>query len=243
MVYILSLRDDWRCQESLDPSKIKTIVCDYDRTLTDEMLSPTAEAFEAIGKATALGLRFIIVTGRQLDFLLSLEEVRENATALVAENGAIAYELSTSRKSSPFASEATLIKKAFQGSGLRFQQFEVMTSLSRRYENEVKTLISKNRLEADLHFNVDSIMVLPTGISKASGLALALDLIGASNKGIICFGDGENDIPLFKEADISVAVANAVSDVKAKADIVTTLSGGLGVAEQINRMLTAFRKN
>ncbi len=224
----------------LDPSKIRTIVCDFDRTLTDEALMPSVEAFEAIRKATGLGLRFIVVSGRQIEFLLSVEEISQIASALVGENGAIAYELSTRKKSSPFVNEARIIKRAFQRSGLRFQQFDIMTSLSRRYENEVKTLIAKNKLEAEIHFNVDSIMVLPTGVSKASGLVLALDLLGIPAEGIICFGDGENDLPLFEEADISVAVANAISDVKAKADIVTGLSGGRGVAEQINKMLPAF---
>ena len=224
----------------LDPTKIQTIVCDFDRTLTDEALIPSAEAFEAIRKARGLGLRFIVVSGRQIDFLLSVEEISEIASALVGENGAIAYELSTRKKSSPFVKEATVIKQAFQRSGLRFQQFDVMTSLSRRYENEVKTLIAKNKLEAEVHFNVDSIMVLPTGVSKASGLVLALDLMGAPKTGILCFGDGENDLPLFEKADISVAVANALIEVKAKADIVTSLSGGRGVAEQINKMLPTF---
>ncbi|MCZ6613550.1 MAG: HAD family hydrolase [Thaumarchaeota archaeon] len=224
----------------LDPSKIRMIVCDFDRTLTDEDLTPSVEAFAAIRDAKGLGLRFIVVSGRQLDFLLSIEEVNQLADAVVAENGAIAYELSTSKKLSPFVKEAKIIKHAFQKSGLRFLQFDVMTSLSISYVSAVKELIAKNKLQADIHFNVDSIMVLPLGVTKASGLSLALDLMGAPKDGIIGFGDGENDLPLFEESDIAVAVANALPEVKAKADIVTTLTGGRGVAEQIRKMLPNF---
>ena len=147
------------------------------------------------------------------------------------------------RNHPPFVNEAKIIKQVFQKSGLRFQQSEVMTSLSRRYENEVKALIAKHKLEAEIHFNVDSIMVLPLGVTKASGLTLALDLMGVPKAGIICFGDGENDIPLFEEGDISVAVANALPEVKAKADIITTLTGGRGVAEQIKKMLPTFERS
>ena len=64
--------------------------------------------------------------------------------------------------------------------------------------------------------------------------------MGAPKDGIIGFGDGENDLPLFEESDIAVAVANALPEVKAKADIVTTLTGGRGVAEQIRKMLPNF---
>ncbi len=216
------------------------IVCDFDRTLTDADLTPSVEAFAAIRDAKALGLRFIVVSGRQLDFLLSIEEVSQLADAVVAENGAIAYELSTSKKLSPFVKEAKIIKQTFQKSGLRFLQFDVMTSLSIRHVNAVKELIAKNKLQADIHFNVDSIMVLPLGVTKASGLSLALDLMGAPKDGIIGFGDGENDLSLFEESDIAVAVANALPEVKAKADIVTTLTGGRGVAEQIRKMLPNF---
>ena len=216
------------------------IVCDFDRTLTDEDLTPSVEAFAAIRDAKGLGLRFIVVSGRQLDFLLSIEEINQLADAVVAENGAIAYELSTSKKLSPFVKEAKIIKQAFQKSGLRFLQFDIMTSLSISYVSAVKELIAKNKLQADIHFNVDSIMVLPLGVTKASGLSLALDLMGAPKDGIIGFGDGENDLPLFEESDIAVAVANALPEVKAKADIVTTLTGGRGVAEQIRKMLPNF---
>lgn len=224
----------------LDASKIRMIVCDFDRTLTDADLTPSVEAFAAISDAKDLGLRFIVISGRQLDFLLSLEDINRLADAVVAENGAIAYELSTRKKSSPYLKEAKIIKQAFQESGLRFLQFDVMTSLSIRNLNAVKELIAKNKLDAEIHLNVDSIMVLPLGVTKASGLSLALDLMGAPKDGIIGFGDGENDLPLFEASDIAIAVANALPEVKAKADIVTTLTGGRGVAEQIRKMLPTF---
>lgn len=38
---------------------------------------------------------------------------------------------------------------------------------------------------------------------------------------IVCFGDNLNDIPMFEVADVSVAVENAVDEVKSRADFVT----------------------
>ena len=45
----------------------------------------------------------------------------------------------------------------------------------------------------------------------------------------VAVGDGENDVPLFAVAGVSIAVANAVDALKARADVVLTEPNGRGV--------------
>lgn len=72
-------------------------------------------------------------------------------------------------------------------------------------------------------------MVLPPGISKRTGLEAALRNMDKSPAATVAVGDGENDIPLFAVAGVSVAVANAVDALKARADVVLTEPNGRGV--------------
>lgn len=54
--------------------------------------------------------------------------------------------------------------------------------------------------------------------TKAEAIRKVKDMTGANR--VIAFGDNLNDIPMLREADVAVAVANALPEVKAIADIV-----------------------
>lgn len=53
--------------------------------------------------------------------------------------------------------------------------------------------------------------VMPAGATKAGGVRRLRELLGGR---IVCFGDGMNDMPMFRAADESYAVANAAEDLK-----------------------------
>lgn len=65
--------------------------------------------------------------------------------------------------------------------------------------------------------------------SKANGIKKLRKLYGFER--VVAFGDNLNDLPMFEEADISVAVENARDEVKAAADIVIGSNDRNGVAE------------
>ena len=48
---------------------------------------------------------------------------------------------------------------------------------------------------------------------------------------VICFGDNFNDMPMFKESDIKIAVGNAVPELKKLADFITLSNENDGVAK------------
>lgn len=74
-------------------------------------------------------------------------------------------------------------------------------------------------------------MVLPSTVSKGSGLLEALEDLGISYHSAIGIGDAENDLALFRQSELAVAVGNAVESVKREADLVLTANAGNGVAD------------
>ncbi|HEX6737314.1 MAG TPA: HAD hydrolase family protein, partial [Vicinamibacteria bacterium] len=80
-------------------------------------------------------------------------------------------------------------------------------------------------------FNKGSVMILPSGINKGSGLAAALREMNLSYHNVVGVGDAENDHALLAACECGVAVANAVPMLKERADHVTPASDGEGVRE------------
>ena len=64
--------------------------------------------------------------------------------------------------------------------------------------------------------------IMPSGVSKASGLHDLCALMSKSMKNTVVIGDYYNDLEIMREAGYAVAVANAPAEVKAAADHVTT---------------------
>ncbi|MFH9725774.1 HAD-IIB family hydrolase [Streptomyces sp. NPDC017254] len=81
--------------------------------------------------------------------------------------------------------------------------------------------------------------VLPYGITKGTGVALALDLLGCSPAETVSFGDMPNDIPLLALAGHGVAVANAHPALLAVADEIAPANEEDGVASVLERLFGA----
>jgi hypothetical protein len=64
--------------------------------------------------------------------------------------------------------------------------------------------------------------------SKANGIKFLRENYGFDE--VICFGDNLNDLPMFRESDIRVAVGNAKDEVKAAADYTALSNSENGVA-------------
>ena len=81
--------------------------------------------------------------------------------------------------------------------------------------------------------------VFPPGISKASALARLRQEMNADR--LVVFGDSLNDLPMLAIADTAVAVANALPEVKAAADIVIDANYTDSVAKFIAEDIKASR--
>lgn len=79
--------------------------------------------------------------------------------------------------------------------------------------------------------------VFALGVSKASAIRRLRELTGARRT--VVFGDSSNDLPMMREADVSVAVSNAIDEVKQAADMVIGPNTADSVARCIEKMCGA----
>ncbi|MDQ4039123.1 MAG: Cof-type HAD-IIB family hydrolase [Actinomycetota bacterium] len=87
------------------------------------------------------------------------------------------------------------------------------------------------------HAGLGFIELCPPGVTKATGLAVALERYGVDRRDVLVFGDMPNDLPMFGWAGRAVAVANAHPDVLAVADDVTGTNDADGFAAYLAQFL------
>ncbi|MFJ9951458.1 HAD family hydrolase [Kitasatospora sp. NPDC091207] len=78
--------------------------------------------------------------------------------------------------------------------------------------------------------------LLPLGLSKATGLAVAARRLGLRAADTVAFGDMPNDVPMFGWAAHGVAMANAHAELLAVADEITVGNDEDGVAVVLERL-------
>lgn len=62
----------------------------------------------------------------------------------------------------------------------------------------------------------------PKGIDKGTGLNLALSALGIPREDSVAFGDGANDLAMFRDSGLRIAMGNGSAALKARADYVTS---------------------
>ena len=216
--------------------KIEAIVCDYDRTLTDESLVLSLNAVTSLKSAKDGGIKVFIASGRRLPFLVDVTAGRGFVDAIIAENGAVIYDPADGTKIL-LGEGLEELKSAF--AGVDFVEVEeVIVATTRPYLKDVKEIIRRNDLSVDIELNRDDVMIMPKGVDKGSGIAKAAEIYGINRENLACIGDAENDLKMFGVAGVKVAVANAVDVLKGEADIVCSEPYGDGVKEFVQSLAT-----
>ncbi|MFC5631802.1 MULTISPECIES: Cof-type HAD-IIB family hydrolase [Streptococcus] len=85
-------------------------------------------------------------------------------------------------------------------------------------------------------WHVHSSDVVADGISKASGVAHVLEKEGLTPVNAMMFGDGPNDMEIFDYVGFKIAMGNAVSELKEKADYVTDTVEGNGIFNALEKL-------
>ena len=213
------------------------LVCDYDGTIAhDGRCAPST--IEALKRVRASGRKLILATGRQLDELKETFPEYSVFDRIIAENGAIlcgADAEECKALAEPPAAEFVDELRRRGVSPLSVGQCIVATWHPR--ESIVLDVIRDLGLELQVIFNKDAVMVLPSGVNKATGLKAALKELNLSAHNAVGVGDAENDHVFLKACECSVAVANALPALKERADLVTQGSHGAGVEELIEKLL------
>ena len=213
------------------------LCCDYDGTIAHHgrVDEPTLAALKRLRES---GRRLLLVTGRELDELQTVFPHLDLFARVVAENGALIYRPETreERLLDEAPPQAFVDKLIERGVG-PISVGRVIVATWEPHEKTVLETIRDCGLELQVIFNKGAVMVLPAGVNKASGLRAALAELNLSPHNAVGVGDAENDHAFLNICECSVAVANALPAVKAKADIVTFADHGAGVTELVDEML------
>jgi hydroxymethylpyrimidine pyrophosphatase-like HAD family hydrolase len=180
------------------------------------------------------------VTGRELEDLMRTFAEVDVFDVVVAENGALLYMPNPKPpRERPLASAPppefaqTLIER---GVG-PISCGRIIVATWEPHQQVVLETIRDMGLELEVIFNKGAVMVLPSGVNKASGLRAALLDLEIDAQEVVGVGDAENDHSLLGACGLGVAVANAVPALKNRADLVMLQPRGAGVVELIDQML------
>lgn len=213
------------------------LATDYDGTLAHDGRVNEA-TIHAMERLSASGRKLILVTGRELDDLQTVFSQLQLFEWVVAENGAVLYRPATKEEIVLAAPPLPEFARVLRRRGVEpLSQGRVIVATTHPHETTVLELIRELGLGLQVIFNKGSVMVLPAGITKATGLAAALAQMSLSPHNVVAIGDAENDYPFLQASECAVAVANALPPVRAAADFTTHGDHGVGVCELIDELL------
>jgi len=213
------------------------LACDYDGTIAwDGVVSPqTIEALQEVRKS---GRKLILVTGRELDDLTRVFPQVDLFDRIVAENGAVLYRPATrEERTLGERPPEEFVRELIRRGAERVSVGRVIVATWRPHETTAVEVIRDLGLELQVIFNKGAVMVLPSGINKASGLKAALQELGLSSHNVVGIGDAENDHAFLGLCECSVAVQNALDTLKERVDWVTSKGHGDGAIELIQALM------
>jgi hypothetical protein len=172
----------------------------------------------------------ILVTGRRLRQLDDDHPgLRRHVDAVVLENGAVLLGAGGLRLLAPASPKE--LTDALTRHGVPHHTGEVVVDCHVRDAHRVLDALADTGLDHQMVRNRAALMVLPAGVTKATGLTQALAGSGLGGHNAVAVGDAENDLRLFEACEIAVAVANADPVLRAQADVVLPAPAGEGVME------------
>ena len=220
-----------------EPMRFAALATDYDGTLAKDGIveSQTVEALQRLRRS---GRRAILVTGRTLPSLRGAFPCLREFDSIVAENGATLYNpVNGFEQVLAGGPSQALVDLLRERTSQPLEVGHVIVSTSHLEKQIVLDSIQELGLELQIIFNKESLMILPSGVNKATGLAAALQSLGLSSRNVAGIGDAENDHALLAACGFSAAVANAVPAIKNRVHLATKEPFGRGVVELIDELI------
>jgi hypothetical protein len=111
------------------------------------------------------------------------------------------------------------LDEALMHRDVRFRRGQVLLATVRAYAAILLEEIERLGLDCQIMQNRGELMVLPSAVTKATGLVAALHELALSPHNTVAIGDAENDQSMLAVCELGVAVANAVPSLLAVADL------------------------
>ena len=216
--------------------RFRALAVDYDGTLAHDG-QVDESTVGALDRTRERGLRNLLVTGRELTSLFNAFERTDLFDRVVAENGAVLYDPSTSAVKLLAGAPPPAFLRALEQARVPFSVGHSIVATVLPYDESMLEIIRSLGLEWHLILNKRAVMALPSVVTKATGLSTALTALGVSADETVAVGDAENDLPFMQACGLAVAVANALPVVKDNADVVMPAARGAGVELLVDRLL------
>jgi len=158
------------------------LAADYDGTLAkDGQVDQTT--VDALARFRDSGRRLLLVTGRRLEPILDLFPDVSLFDRIVAENGALLFDPSSGEETLLGEPPPPEFAEALRRRGVdRLETGRCILSTWQPFETIALDVIREFAIDLQIIFNKDAVMLLPSGINKASGLAKALHQLGFSTE-------------------------------------------------------------
>jgi phosphoglycolate phosphatase (TIGR01487 family) len=223
--------------------KRKTFAVDIDGTITENGGGRIhLDALNSLRHMRKLGHNVIFVSGRSSieGFLLAVYGGLN--TVAVGENGGCITHGTNDHillGNKTKCVEAFSIIRSKLTNVIEKPVFPRMTEvvLQRTFDiNDAKKIIRDNNLDVILSDSQYAIHINSSGIDKATGFKEVMRRFDIASDDVICIGDSETDVPLFRLAKLSVAVGNASDEVKSQATMSVSAHAGDGVIEALEKI-------
>lgn len=185
--------------------KLSVLALDYDGTIAlNDRVPPSV--LDAIADARRRNVTVILVTGRILDDLRGVAGDLNFVDGVVAENGALVH--------FPGSGQTTILAPLIPSTFVsRLKELEIpfgvgqcLIDADASSAHRLLDVIHNFELPIVLLFNRSRVMALAQGVSKATGLKAALDILRATPRNTVAIGDAENDHELLRLAEVGAAV-------------------------------------
>lgn len=197
-----------------------------------------ASTLAALDRIRASGRRIVLVTGRRLADLAATFPEYGLFDRLVVENGAVLHDPHEDRTEALSPPPDPRLVELLRGQAQA--PVEVGRSIVAGWEPDQAVFLEAVRqlgLELNIIFNKGALMLLPTGVNKASGLRAAARELNLRTSAFVGIGDAENDHSFLSTCGCACAVSNAVDSLKAEVDIIAPEDHGTGVEWVLERLL------
>ena len=154
--------------------RFHALATDYDGTIArhGKVDEATIAALERVRKS---GRKLILVTGRELPDLLTVFDRLDLFHLAVMENGATIYDPATKETRILAEPPQPKFAKTLRARGVwPLSVGNVIVATFEPHEKTVFDTIREFGLDLQMIFNKGAVMVLPSGVNKATGLAAAL---------------------------------------------------------------------
>ena len=220
--------------------KLSVIALDYDGTVArDDRLDPRVR--DAIAAARTAGIIVLLVTGRILEELRRVAGELHFVDGVVAENGAVVYFADSEYTATLAPTIPPTFLAELSRRRITFRVGRCLVDAAASDANAILQVIQSLELPLVLAFNHSRVMVLPQGVSKATGLRAALDTIRRSVRNTLAIGDAENDHELLRVAEVGGAVEWGCRSLQVSADVVVRGSGPSAVADYLYALASTSR--